>query len=693
MVSFPLKSYNLIQFSTHYKPNSSITMTSITNANLEWNEVGTPVSGQFDDVYFSNVNGLEESRYVFLKQNLLPDRWQTFDQRRFAIAETGFGTGLNFLAVWQCFEKYRAEFPEAPLKELHFISFEKFPLNISDLEKAHNAWPELAQYAKQLREYYPLTISECHRIVLANGAITLDLWFGDIKDCLPLVPTNKNGLVDTWFLDGFAPSKNPEMWNQNLFNGMAQLAKKECSCATFTAAGFVRRGLIDAGFTMKKVKGFGTKREMIAGTLQNKKPFTNIQPWYARPEQTDVQDVAIIGGGIASAALAATLCQRGLPVTLYCKDALVAQNASGNKQGALYPLLNSTHSGASRVYAPAFLFAKQFFNKAAQRFNFDHDWCGVTHLAWNEKASKKLDNIMQGNFNTQLITQLTKDEINQAVGLDTDLSGVHYPLGGWLSPLEFTQKLIQEQINNGNLTLVTDTEITKLTQEKNGHWSLNSNANEYRHHVVVVANGHKASQFAQTASIPQSPVKGQVSHVPTTPRLKQLKSVLCYNGYLTPHNPNSGYHCIGASHDRINIDNNFDVEAQKENAHKLLRTLPEQSWVQEVDVSDNFAKQGIRSTSRDHLPFVGNVYHFESLKQDYANLRTDKTTDAQIKSYHNLYCFLALGGRGLCSAPLMAEILASQICNDPIPLPVDSLEGLHPAKMWIRKLMKGRPID
>lgn len=115
-------------------------MTSIKNAELGWNEAGTPVSDQFDDVYFSNVNGLEETRYVFLKQNHLPERWQEFDQRRFVIGETGFGTGLNFLAVWQWFTEFRREYPEATLKELHFVSFEKYPLSKADLEKAHQSW-------------------------------------------------------------------------------------------------------------------------------------------------------------------------------------------------------------------------------------------------------------------------------------------------------------------------------------------------------------------------------------------------------------------------------------------------------------------------------------------------------------------------------------------------------------------------
>ena len=108
------------------------------------------------------------------------------------------------------------------------------------------------------------------------------------------------------------------------------------------------------------------------------------------------------------------------------------------------------------------------------------------------------------------------------------------------------------------------------------------------------------------------------------------------------------------------------------------------------DVSENKARQGIRCTSRDHLPFVGNLCDFHTVGQDYANLSKEKENAGPIASYENLYCLLALGGRGLCSTPLMAEVLASQICTDPIPLPVDSLQEIHPGKMWVRKLLKGK---
>ncbi|MDR9825972.1 bifunctional tRNA (5-methylaminomethyl-2-thiouridine)(34)-methyltransferase MnmD/FAD-dependent 5-carboxymethylaminomethyl-2-thiouridine(34) oxidoreductase MnmC [Vibrio sp. FNV 38] len=671
-------------------------MTSITNAQLGWNESGTPVSDQFDDVYFSNVNGLEETRYVFIHQNHLLPRWQTGEQRRFVVAETGFGTGLNFLATWQAFEQFREQNPDAAVQELHFISFEKFPVKLEDLKKAHQAWPELAKYAQQLQMHYPIAAPECHRIVLANGAITLDLWFGDIKDCLPLVPTSDKGIVDAWFLDGFAPSKNPEMWNQNLFNGMASLAKSNATCATFTAAGFVRRGLIDAGFDMKKVKGFGTKREMLAGQFPQRILSGNSLPWFhyqAAQSEVSPTDIAIIGGGIASATLAQTLARRGAKVTLYCKDERPAQGASGNRQGAVYPLLNASYEGVSRALVPAFLFARQFSEQMAQQFSFDHQWCGVTQLMWDEASTTKLNKTVQGQFNPQLIQHLDYQQTNQILGLNVDMESVFYPLGGWLSPAQLTTGIFNQLESQKQLTAHYSTTVNDLEQTGNG-WIIKTEKQAYTHQVVIIANGHDFDRFSVTKDLPLSKVKGQVSHIPTTEALSKLNTVLCYDGYMTPVNHNNQYHCIGASYDRHHLDIEYDPQAQQENRQKLLDCLPSQHWPSDIKIDEKKSRQGIRCVSRDHLPFVGNVASLASVKAQYSELA--QQCEQQVEPLNvepNLYCLLGLGSRGLSSAPLMAEVLASQIYHDPIPLPVDVLASIHPARMWVRKLRKGKMID
>lgn len=705
----------------------------IENAVLDWNELGTPVSNDFDDVYFSNANGLEETRYVFLQQNGLPDRWNDFSRRRFVVAETGFGTGLNFLALWQQFKAFRAENPDATVKELHFISFEKFPVTLDDLKKAHLSWPELSDLAQQLHAHYPPAVADCHRIILEDGLITLDLWFGDIQDCMPQVWTGDEGIVDAWFLDGFAPSKNLAMWNLDVYKGMRNLARSGCTLATFTAAGFVRRELIEAGFEMKKAKGFGHKREMLTGTIGERTAPSNTKPWYhisARAENHTAQalnDIAIIGGGVASAATALSLVRRGQTVTLYCKDEKPAQGASGNKQGAVYPLLNGNHNALSRFFAPAFVFARQFVEQAAQNSQFDHDWCGVVQLAFGEDTSLldassqvtsyeseecqekgreekkeaemrnkqriKLDKMLAGGFPNELICALDHQQTREVTGVETGFDGVNYPLGGWLCPKELTRALIEQAQATGLLTLHTQSEVCKLQQESDQRWQLQfSDGQSKQHACVVIANGHRFTDFEQTAKIPAYSVRGQVSHIPTNEQLGKLKTVLCYDGYLTPENPHSHTHCIGASYDRNSVDLAFSEQNQHDNKQRLIDCLPQAEWAKSVDVSDNQARVGVRCATRDHLPFMGNVCRYDELLTQYENLKETQASADKVPVYNNLFALIGLGSRGLSSAPLIGEMMASQICGDPLPMPLSVLEALHPGRMWVRKLVKGKEV-
>ncbi|MBV7298599.1 bifunctional tRNA (5-methylaminomethyl-2-thiouridine)(34)-methyltransferase MnmD/FAD-dependent 5-carboxymethylaminomethyl-2-thiouridine(34) oxidoreductase MnmC [Enterovibrio paralichthyis] len=667
-----------------------MTHPKIEHAQIHWNEAGTPVSDNFDDVYFSNANGLEETRYVFLQQNQLPERWLDFPRDRFVIAETGFGTGLNFLAVWQWFAKFREENPQATVNQLHFISFEKFPVTQSDLEKAHAAWPELAEFAAGLREHYPAAVPGCHRLVLADGMITLDLWFGDIKDSMPQVWTPDDGIVDCWFLDGFAPSKNPEMWSQSLFDGMARLAKQDCTVATFTAAGFVRRGLIEAGFAMKKTKGFGTKRDMIVGTMAERANAKQQVPWYKRTSPADSKDIAIIGGGVASAALAMSLVRRGRAVTLYCEHDKPGLAASGNRQGAVYPLLNGSDDALSRFFAPAFLFARQFIEQAEKTTAFDHDLCGVTQIGWDEKSADKLAKMLKGGFPDALIHAVSKEEAEALTGIETGHGGVTYPLGGWLCPQQLTQGLIANAQQTGLLTCHYNTEVMAL-ERSNDQWTLKTAQESFNHATVVVANGHKFTQFEQTAPIPAYPVRGQVSHINTTETLKQLKTVLCYDGYLTPINPKNDTHCIGASYSRNDVSMDFRMDDQADNKQRLVDCIPAE-WPKEIDTDHGAGRVGIRCASRDHLPYAGDVCDFDALTSVYSDLREKKDDAADVPVYPNLYSLLALGSRGLTSAPILGELMASQLCGHPLPLPVDVLNALHPGRMWVRKLLKGKSL-
>lgn len=224
---------------------------------IEWRE-GQPYSTQFQDVYFSSDDGLAETDYVFLQGNDLINRWQNLSNNHFTIIETGFGTGLNFLCA--C-EKWLSIAPNNA--NLHFISVEKYPLSLQEITKALQAWPTLSQFSQALLAQYSNALSKNQTITLLDKRIKLSLHLGDASACLSKITIQ----ADAWFLDGFAPAKNPDMWTEALFSQMARLSNQSTTFATFTSAGVVKRGLKQAGFSVHKKSGFGKKREMLLGTF------------------------------------------------------------------------------------------------------------------------------------------------------------------------------------------------------------------------------------------------------------------------------------------------------------------------------------------------------------------------------------------------------------------------------------------
>lgn len=668
---------------TYVKP------TPIKTATLGFNEEGTPVSREFDDVYFSNDNGLEETRYVFLGGNRLEQRFATHDRSLFVIGESGFGTGLNFLTLWQAFEAFCLTQPSTTLQRLHFISFEKFPLTLVDLETAHSHWPELTQYAEALRRQWPAPFSGCHRLLLAQGRITLDLWFGDINELIPQLDDSLNHQVDAWFLDGFAPSKNPDMWTPLLFSAMAKLARTGGTLATFTSAGFVRRGLSDAGFTISKSKGFGRKREMLTGVMENALATVVKTPWYARPAVLGENEVAIVGGGVASALLSLALLRRGWAVTLYCKDQAPALGASGSRQGALYPLLSTHDSAIGHFFPAAFTFARRIYD--ALPVSFDHDWCGVTQFGWDKKSSHKMDLIAGLSLPEAVAHALDAVAAADNCGVETGCGGITYPTGGWLCPAQLTGSALELAQQQG-LVIHYRHRVTGLEKTEAG-WEVSLEHQPARQHVaVVLANGHQINKFTQTDTLPVTAVGGQVSHIPTSPSLSQVRQVLCYDGYLTPVNPNNQQHCIGASYHRGVEEMHYNQEDQQHNRRRLIDCFPQQTWPAEVDTSAGEARCGVRCATRDHLPLVGSVPDYQATLTGYATLIDDQETAVTAPLFQNLFMLAGLGSRGLCSAPLAAEILAAQMSDEPIPLGSATLAALNPNRFWVRKLLKGKAV-
>lgn len=231
---------------------------SITPARLCFETDGTPRSVLYDDVYHTRSGGPDQARHVFLAGNGLPQRWQ--GKERFSILETGFGLGLNFLTTWA---NWKAD--SDPCRHLHFFSVEKHPLTTNDLVTAHAQWPELAELSAQLRGCWPPLEPGRHPIALEEGRILLELVWGDANEAL----AELDDRFDAFYLDGFAPDKNPDLWDNLIFRHLSRLSARHASLATWSVAGIVRRGLSEAGFQLEKRPGFSGKRHMLVGRLPN----------------------------------------------------------------------------------------------------------------------------------------------------------------------------------------------------------------------------------------------------------------------------------------------------------------------------------------------------------------------------------------------------------------------------------------
>ncbi|MFP4263354.1 MAG: tRNA (5-methylaminomethyl-2-thiouridine)(34)-methyltransferase MnmD, partial [Halomonas sp.] len=283
-------------------PDGLPPLAALETARLDWRDdaggEAAPHSAAFDDVYFSRHDGRAETEHVFLMGNRLPERFAAWQEGRpFVIGETGFGTGLNLLCAWACFDAH------APAgARLHLVSTEKFPLAPEALARALSAWPDLAERARALLDQWPHPVAGIHRLWL-DDRVTLDLHLGDAAERLALL----EGRVDAWFLDGFAPAKNPEMWRPELFTALAARSRPGATFATFTCAGVVKRGLEGAGFAWRKAPGFGRKREMLVGEIAAPPADARRRdtPWFTPPAPRPPRRVAVIGAGIAGASAAA----------------------------------------------------------------------------------------------------------------------------------------------------------------------------------------------------------------------------------------------------------------------------------------------------------------------------------------------------------------------------------------------------
>ncbi|QQE87590.1 bifunctional tRNA (5-methylaminomethyl-2-thiouridine)(34)-methyltransferase MnmD/FAD-dependent 5-carboxymethylaminomethyl-2-thiouridine(34) oxidoreductase MnmC [Azotobacter chroococcum] len=653
-------------------------MSDFQHAQLDWDEHGQPLSRGFGDVYFSRASGLEETRYVFLAHNALPLRFAALPAGgRLSVGETGFGTGLNFLCAWQLFER------TAPADtRLHFVSVERFPLTRADLQKALALWPELAPWADALLAQYVAVHPGFQRFVFAEGRVVLTLLVGDVLERLPELDAR----IDAWFLDGFAPAKNPEMWTPALFAELARLSAPGASLATFTSAGFVRRGLNAAGFAMQRIKGFGQKREMLAGRFEGT-PQEAAKPWFARPPRpAGPREALVIGAGLAGCAAAASLARRGWQVTLLERRAAVAEETSGNPQGVLYLKLSAHGTALSRLILAGFGFTRRLL----QRLEPGRDWspCGVLQLASDAREAARQAELAAA-FPADLLHGLGRAEAEERAGVALDSGGLFYPEAGWVHPPALCAHLAAHP----NIRLLPYREVLDLHRE-DGQWCARAGETLLaRAPVAVLCGGAEIARFPEAAGLPLKRIRGQISRLPATAASRDLQTVLCAEGYVAP--PRDGEHTLGASFRFDSTELELTAEEHAENL-QLLREistdLAERLQADRLDPAALDGRAGFRCTSPDYLPIAGPLADAAAFAEAYAVLGKDARQVPQHPCpwLDGLYVSSGHGSRGLLSAPLAGELLAAWLDDEPLPVPRAVAEACHPNRFGLRRLIRGK---
>jgi tRNA 5-methylaminomethyl-2-thiouridine biosynthesis bifunctional protein len=648
-------------------------------AHLEWDEQGQPLSSQFADVYFSNENGLAETRYVFLANNQLPERFAALAaNQQLVIAETGFGTGLNFLCAWQLFEQQAVS-----SARLHFVSVEKYPLHKADLKRALVLWPELAPYAEQLLAQYVALHPGFQRLVFANGRVVLTLLIGDALEMLGQL----DGQIDAWFLDGFAPAKNPDMWTPELFAELARLSHASTTLGTFTSTGYVRRRLNEAGFKMKRVPGLGKKWEVLKGGFIGTAEASE-KPWFARPPQpVGARSALVIGAGLAGCATANSLAQCGWQVTLLERHNAIAQEASGNPQGVLYLKLSAHHTALSRLIVSGYGHTRRLL----ERLNKGQDWdnCGVLQLAFDDKEAQRQAQLACA-FPADLLMLLDQAVAEKIAGISLPAGGLFYPEAGWVHPPALCELLSQQP----NIQLQLHQEALELRRDGDSWQAWNAEQLLASASVVVLASAAEIKGFSQSAGLPLKRIRGQISRLPATPASRALRSVVCAEGYVAPARLNE--HTLGASFDFHSDDLTLNSADHTSNLQLLEEISPELADLLDATTLDPEQLQGraaFRCTSPDYLPIVGPLADAAVFAETYAVLRKDarQVPNAPCPWLDGLYINSGHGSRGLITAPLSGELIAAWLNNEPLPVPSDVAQACHPNRFALRALIRNKP--
>ncbi|MDP2029802.1 MAG: bifunctional tRNA (5-methylaminomethyl-2-thiouridine)(34)-methyltransferase MnmD/FAD-dependent 5-carboxymethylaminomethyl-2-thiouridine(34) oxidoreductase MnmC [Thiobacillus sp.] len=599
-------------------------LKTIVPATLEFKE-GVPYSTPYGDIYHAAAGGEGQARHVFLQGCGLPQAW--VQQPSFVMLETGFGTGLNFLLTWAA---WRAD--PARSARLHFLSVEMHPFQADDLARLHAQWPELSDLSRELLVNWPMLTPGFHRIALDGGRVQLTLMLGDATDCLPQV----QAAVDAFYLDGFAPERNAALWQPSVFKEVARLAKPGAVVATYTVMGAVRQGLTEAGFACVKRDGFGGKRHCLSARYTGESNLIVSAP---------PKHVAIIGAGVAGAALAHALAQHGVAVTVLERGAELGSGASGNPMAVYRPMLSRDDNRASRLTRAAFLHNLRAWTALGENVKWSR--CGVLHLPKDEitaaKQHKALDNAAPP---VEFARWVELDEARELANWPVDGAGLFFPSAGWVEPVS----LCRAWLDHPAIQLRTNCTVERLHAHVSG-WQVLDDKGSVLIEVdaVVLANARDVMTLVPAQTWPLHTERGQITQLPAG-CLPEIQRVIAREGYIAP---GAFQPLVGATYEHDDDDTMPRRESDLANLARLEAILPGAG--SRFNEDDVIGRASLRALLPDRLPIVGAV-----------------------TGQNGVYVAAGYASRGVVWAGLLGEALADQMTGQPLPVEMELMRIIAP---------------
>ncbi|MGC7405433.1 bifunctional tRNA (5-methylaminomethyl-2-thiouridine)(34)-methyltransferase MnmD/FAD-dependent 5-carboxymethylaminomethyl-2-thiouridine(34) oxidoreductase MnmC [Pandoraea pneumonica] len=687
-------------------------LSPIVPAEPATTEAGAPYSARFDDVYHPIDNALGQARHVFLDGNGLPERWRDRDQ--FVIVETGFGLGLNFLATWAAWR----DDPQRP-KRLHFVSIEPFPFRPRDLRRMleplllQPGMTELAPLAQRLCDMWPLPVAGWHRLEPAPGVV-LSVGFGDF---FTLVPDLRVG-ADAFFLDSFAPAKNPEMWTAEVFKALGKLARDGATLSADTGTAQIQRDLIAAGFQVAPRPGFGHKHETLAGVYAPPYRMRRYDPPVAAQwrtpgkgrvastagapladEVSESPTAIVIGAGMAGAAMALRLVARGWRVKLFERAEAPGSAASGNPAGVFHPQLSADDNVLARLTRAGFLYALSQWRTLPGGLPGRAD--GLLQVATNDDEARSLAQLVTAQgYPEEYVKWVDAAQASALAGETLAFGGLWFPEGGWLAPAMLCRA---ELVAAGPSLDARYGVCVERLEQRDGRWvALDESGRMLADASVAIVTAADESQrllgpYLPPEFIPVQRVRGQLTFLPPD-SLPELRIPVCGEGYVAPSPLGGAGPITGATYGFDDPATDVRVGDHQANLRRLAALLPaharlfgdEEGGLGSASAAAELGgRTAFRALVTDRMPMAGQL-------PDMAAIASSAPERRRLAGGHlrdlprlpGLYASFAFGSRGLVFAALCAELVASQIEGEPWPIGSDLADAIDPARFLLQALRR-----